>query len=247
MQRILLIGGSPEPSSVHTLKRIYHKWSHDDEPCVVVAVDRGFDYACAAGIEPQLFCGDCDTVSAEGLTNLMRLEAKGHCEVERYNPYKDETDLSLALSAVHRRFVEPNIMCTCFSGGRPDHFLAVLGTLSRVKGSVGLFEDRFEGRILHAGESWLLTSDDNQKTSPYSETHLSKSVLSLNPDAGTHGFSFIPLLLHTVVSLDGMEWNLDHHMCEPLSDLGVSNLVRSAPAAITVHDGCAVAFIYAAC
>ena len=42
----------------------------------------------------------------------------------------------------------------------------------------------------------------------------------------------------------GMEWELDHHACDLLSDLGVSNVIREDPARIECHTGCVVAYVF---
>ena len=65
--------------------------------------------------------------------------------------------------------------------------------------------------------------------------------------AGRRGatFSFVALAPGTVVSEDGMEWELDHKPCELLGDLGVSNVVRAERARFTCHAGCAVAYVFA--
>lgn len=211
---VLMVGGSPEPSSPALVSRLA---ATSD---VVVAVDRGLDTLIAADVDPDLFCGDCDTASRTATLHLDCLVAAGTCELERYDPYKDFTDLALALRATHERWSGARITFTCFSGGRPDHFLAVVGTLARAPFSVALEEDGFSGRILRAGERWDIA------------------------DASGDGFSFVPLLPDTVVSEQGMEWELDHRHCDALSDLGVSNIIRESSARVTCHEGCIVAYLF---
>ena len=212
--RVLMVGGSPEPSSPALVARLAAAAD------AVVAVDRGLDALIAAGVDPDLFCGDCDTASHTATLHLERLVAAGACELERYDPYKDFTDLALALRATHKRWSSARVTFTCFSGGRPDHFLAVVGTLARAPFTVALEEDGFSGRILRAGEQWDIV------------------------DATGSGFSFVPLLPDTVVSERGMEWELDHRCCDALSDLGISNVVREGSARITCHEGCIATYLF---
>ena len=209
-----MVGGSPEPSSPALVARLAAAAD------AVVAVDRGLDALIAAGVDPDLFCGDCDTASHTATLHLERLVAAGTCELERYDPYKDFTDLALALRATHKRWSSARVTYTCFSGGRPDHFLAVVGTLARAPFTVALEEDGFSGRILRAGEQWDIV------------------------DATGSGFSFVPLLPDTVVSERGMEWELDHRRCDVLSDLGISNVVREGSARITCHEGCIATYLF---
>lgn len=220
--RILIVGGSPETSSPETVRAAAAGCD------AVVAVDRGLDALDAAGISCDLFCGDADSVSAEGAARVRAaqtprppsapaasLPARPSFEVERYDPHKDFTDLSLALRAVRSRWgADAAVRCCCLSGGRPDHALAVFGCLAGWGGSVELVEDAFEGRVLHAGESW----------------ELGLGLVEAR-------FSFVPLAPGAVVSVAGMRWNLDRAEVGILSDLGISNVVELAGAHVACHDG----------
>lgn len=213
---VLLVGGSPEASASALIARLA------DDADYVVAVDRGLDRLMAACAEPDLFCGDCDTASPEAVAYLQQLVAGGRAALETYDPHKDYTDLTLALQAVERRWPRARLTLTCFGGGRPDHLLAVLGTLMRCGFAVALAEDGYRGRVLRAGERWDIE--------------------------GCRGasFSFVPLAPGTVVSEQGMEWELDHHPCGLLGDLGVSNVLTADVARMSVHAGCAVAYVFRA-
>lgn len=217
-KRILLIGGSPEPSSISTV--IAASASCDK----VVAVDRGLDVAMSAGLRPDLFCGDADSVSpvAAGVVSAAELDDSGlSFEVERYDPFKDASDLSLAFKAIYERWGSTEVVCTCLSGGRPDHALAVIGCLSRIDHSgVSLVEDGFEARILRAGDSWVI---DN---------------------ALLRRFSVLALTEHSIASESGMYWNLDHQAIPLLSDWGISNYVDAPNASVTCHEGCLAAYLF---
>lgn len=212
-ETVLVVGGSPMAASIETVARASARAKH------VCAVDRGFDRAIEAGLAPELFCGDGDSISAEGAEALRRLVADGRCEVERYNPDKDFTDLALALRAVHGRWGNARVVATCLDGGRADHALGALGCLAFAAcGPVELEEEAYEGRILHAGEAWELRGAVGRQ------------------------FSFIPLAAGSVVSEEGMKWELDHHACPLLSDLGVSNVLTADPARFSCHEGTVVAY-----
>lgn len=64
--RILVVGGSPEPSSAETIRCAAAGCK------AAVAVDRGLDALLAAGVSCDLFCGDADSVSEHG-AELVRL------------------------------------------------------------------------------------------------------------------------------------------------------------------------------
>ena len=218
--KVLLVCGSPEVAGADVLRGA--------AACcdAVVAVDRGLDAALSAGLTVDLFCGDADTVSAQGRQLVIRaLNATSGSvpfDVERYDPYKDATDLALALSAVKRRWPGADICATCATGGKPDLNLTVLGQLLAYRaGSVSLVEDAFEARLLHGGMTW-----------------------------GIHGaagrrFSIVALSDGCIVSEDGLHWSLDHAALPLLGDRGVSNYVdRSGHAAVVCHAGSAIAYLF---
>lgn len=182
----------------------------------VVAVDRGLDALLGAGLGCDAYVGDADTVSDAGRALVDAAEA---FEVERHDPYKDYTDLALALDSVRRRWPGAEVVATCATGGRPDMALSVLGLLAGYDDApVWIVEDKVVARILRAGESWTI------------EGHEGKT------------FSIIAIAPGTVVSEHGLEWELDRSPLSLLADTGISNIVRTT-ATITVHQGAAIGFL----
>lgn len=183
----------------------------------IVAVDRGLDALLGAGLSCDVYVGDADTVSDEG---RALVDAADDFEVERHNPYKDYTDLALALDSVRRRWAGAEVVATCATGGRPDMALSVLGLLAGYEDApVWIAEDKVVSRILHAGESWTIEGAEGKT------------------------FSIIAIAPNTVVSEHGLEWELDHSPLCLLADTGISNVVRST-ATIQVHAGTAIAYLY---
>lgn len=222
--RVLVVGGSPEPSSGELIRSLSSKADF------IVAVDHGLDVLLDSGLACDLFCGDTDSISERGEA-LVRIAEQGviqaeehaciKMEVERYDPHKDFTDLSLALRAIQARWAHADLICTCMTGGRPDHALAVIGRLaSWENGSARIIEDDFEGSIIREGTT-IRYSDRRGDT-----------------------FSFIPLSTEATVSETGMRWELDHARVPMLSDLGISNVVESANAGITCHEGLIATWLY---
>lgn len=213
--RVLLVGGSPETCGPELLKRL------SDECEFVVAVDRGLDSIIDAGLACDLFCGDADSVGSLGQASVRRCEAGEPSEVrdvERYDPYKDFTDLALALRAIRSRWGAVELVCTCLTGGRPDHALAAIGCLLRWDGAIRLEEDGFSGRLLKEGMTWRMTGREGST------------------------FSFVCLSPVAVVSELGMEWELKRKRVELLSDLGISNVVTS-DARVVCHEGAIAAYL----
>lgn len=206
-----MVCGSPVVASADLLRRLAGECDH------VVAVDRGLDALLGAGLSCDVYVGDADTVSDAG---RALVDAATDFEVERHDPYKDYTDLALALDSVRRRWPGAEVVATCAAGGRPDMALSVLGLLASYDGApVWIVEDRVVARILHVGESWTIESAEGKT------------------------FSIIAIAPNTEVSEHGLEWELDHASLGLIADTGISNVVRST-ATIQVHTGTAIAYLY---
>lgn len=183
----------------------------------VAAVDRGLDALLSAGLGCDVYVGDADTVSDAG---RALVDAATDFEVERHDPYKDYTDLALALESVRRRWPGAELVATCATGGRPDMALSVLGLLAGYEDApIWIAEDKVVARILHAGETWTIEGAEGKT------------------------FSIIAIAPGTVVSEHGLEWELDHSPLGLLADMGISNVVRGT-AKIQVHTGTAIAYLY---
>lgn len=198
-------------ASTDLLRRLAVECDH------VVAVDRGLDALLAAGLSCDVYVGDADTVSDAG---RALIDAATDFEVERHDPYKDYTDLALALESVRRRWSGAEVVATCATGGRPDMALSVLGLLAGYDdAAVWIAEDKVVIRILRAGESWTIEGAEGKT------------------------FSIIAIAPNTEVNEHGLEWELDHSPLGLLADTGISNVVRST-ATIQVHTGTAIAYLY---
>lgn len=198
-------------ASADLLRRLTGECDH------VVTVDRGLDALLGAGLSCDVYVGDADTVSDAG---RALVDAATDFEVERHDPYKDYTDLALALESVRRRWPGAEVVATCATGGRPDMALSVLGLLAGYDdAAVWIAEDKVVARILRAGESWTIESAEGKT------------------------FSIIAIAPGTVVSEHGLEWELDHASLGLLADTGISNVVRKT-AKIQVHQGTAISYLY---
>ena len=120
--KVLVVCGSPVVASADLLRRLAKECDY------VVAVDRGLDALLSAGLGCDVYVGDADTVSDAG---RALVDAATDFEVERHDPYKDYTDLALALDSVRRRWPGAEVVATCVTGGRPDMALSVLGLLQK--------------------------------------------------------------------------------------------------------------------
>ena len=209
--KVLVVCGSPVVASADLLRRLAGECDH------VIAVDCGLDALLGAGLSCDVYVGDADTVSDAG---RALVDVATDFEVERHDPYKDYTDLALALDSVRCRWPGAEVVATCATGGRPDMALSVLGLLAGYEGApVWIVEDKVVARILHADESWTIEGAEGKT------------------------FSIIAIAPNTQVSEHGLEWELEHAFLGLLADTGISNIVRKT-ATITVHQGTAIAYLY---
>ena len=209
--KVLVVCGSPVVASADLLRQLAGKCDY------IVAVDRGLDALLSAGLCCDVYVGDVDTVSDEG---RALVDVAADFEVERHDPYKDYTDLALALDAVRRRWPGAEVIATCATGGRPDMALSVVGLLSAYTDApVWIEEDEITARILHKNETWTIENAEGKT------------------------FSIIALAPNTEISEHGLEWELDHASLALLADTGISNIVRGT-ATIQVHTGTAIAYLY---
>lgn len=209
--KVLVVCGSPVVASANLLRRLAGECDH------VVAVDRGLDALLGAGLGCDVYVGDADTVSNAG---RALVDAATEFEVERHDPYKDYTDLALALDSVRRRWSGAEVVATCATGGRPDMALSVLGLLAGYEDApIWIAEDKVVARVLHAGESWTIEGAEGKT------------------------FSIIAIAPNTEVSEHGLEWELDHSPLGLLADTGISNIVRFT-AEIEVYTGTAIGYLY---
>lgn len=209
--KVLVVCGSPVVASAELLRRLAGECDH------IVAVDRGLDALLGAGLSCDVYVGDADTVSDEG---RALVDAASDFEVERHNPYKDYTDLALALDSVRHRWPAAEVIATCATGGRPDMALSVVGLLSNYTDApVWIKEDETTARILHKDETWTIEGATGKT------------------------FSIIAIAPNTEISEHGLEWELDYASLGLLADTGISNVVRGT-AKIQVHTGTAIAYLY---
>ena len=245
--RLLLVAGSPEPSSSSLVSRLAV------EADQVLAIDRGAEACRAAGVVPDAFCGDADTVSAETLSWVREHAAgtpvsegtlvvdpaddvrerpqihglHGDLGIRIFPPAKYDTDLSLGFACARQIAAERgealDVTVTCASAGRMDHALAVFGVLaSNADVAPVLVDDAFECRILapNGVAAWEFGDEC----------------------VGSH-FSFVALADASVVSEQGMRWELDHFRVDALRDRGISNVIDAPGASITCHAGIVAAFL----
>lgn len=218
--RALVVAGSPEPSAPGLVSLLAEGADY------VVCADGGADVCRAAGVVPDVLCGDGDSASAAAAAwAASAARTRVTFPSEKY-----ATDLALAIDCARheasRREAPLALTVTCASGGRPDHALAVVGQLAGSgAASARIVEDGYEMRIV---------SEEGER------------AWRLGPDAAGRTFSAVAVAPGTRIDERGMCWELEDKPMGLLDDLGVSNVVTSPEAEVVCRAGAVAAFLLGA-
>jgi len=210
---VVLAGGDPLPPALDS-----DVADAIDGAAFSVAADGGIRHAHRAGRDVDVLIGDLDSIAP---VDLARAEATG-TEVQRHPVDKDATDLELALDLVLQRTASVSrpveVLVVGGHGGRTDHLLANLLLMSA---------GRYASLRLRA---WWGTE----------VVHIVRSTAVLTGRIG----SMVSLMaVHGPargVTTSGLHFPLTDAELTPGSSLGVSNLLSTSPATVSVRDGVVV-------
>lgn len=174
----------------------------------VIAADSGFALADVLGVKVDLIVGDLDSIQA---TDLERA-ARDHIDVAHHPTDKDATDLELAMLTALERGAG-RIVVAGGGAGRLDHLLGVAGLLTDERWATVEVE-------WHAGQSVAHVVRDERR-------------LAVTPGSLV---SVIPVT-HSVVSITGTRWTLDHAAMPRGTTRGVSNEGIDDTVTVTAHSG----------
>ena len=171
----------------------------------IIAADSGISHLKGFGVEPDIIMGDFDS---------CEVPTEYNCEIVRFKPEKDDTDLMIAVKkALSLGF--DKIFILGATGGRFDHTIAALQTLEYIfeHGSYGaLFDENNAVYIQGVGKS-RYKADKNCYF----------SVLSLTDES--------------VVSISGTKYELQDSVIARSFPLGVSNEFVKEYAVIELSKG----------
>ncbi|WP_107942268.1 thiamine diphosphokinase [Metasolibacillus fluoroglycofenilyticus] len=100
----------------------------DEEDTIFIGADRGAYRLLERGIQPAVIVGDLDSIT---VSERQKLTQAG-VPIEIYAAEKDETDTDLALLKAIT-YKPEKIVLTGVTGGRLDHYEAVLRTVCRLQ------------------------------------------------------------------------------------------------------------------
>ena len=201
---IVVTGGVPlSPLTVTALP-------HD---ALFIAADSGLDHALAAGLQPSVLVGDCDSISTAGLAwaNTHNLE------MQLFAPEKDFTDTELGLQAAVASGAT-EIILVGGGGDRLDHTIGAITALGHPSlsgcSSLAAYWGLSFVRVLHGPASAEFTL--------------------------RAGATFSLLTLHgacTGVGLIGARYPLERETLEPGASRGISNEIDAAALSVSVESG----------
>ena len=177
----------------------------------LIGADGGTRHILALNLMPDAVVGDLDSLEPATVTRLI---AQG-VDVERYPVAKDQTDLELAIERGLRAGADEILLLGAL-GGRLDQTIANLLILAQRHWPVPLrlAEDNQLAQVLRSGETLAL------QAAPGSTV----SAIPLSPAV-------------TGITYTGLEYPLIDATLTIGSTRGVSNVVASSPATVTIRDG----------
>ncbi len=205
-KRCYIISAAPTCKKDIELLRSMAKSEND----FVIAADAGYETAIEAGINVDLFVGDCD--SSKHSTDTIK------CEKIILPKEKDDTDtLFCAKEAVKRGFEEVYILCAL--AGRYDHMLANLSVL------------------LYLEKNKIKASAQDSTCKLWIKQQSSTINIKYNVDSFV---SIFPFACHScTVSGTGLKYPINNTLLFSHLNKGISNEVIKNHATIHVNDGCA--------
>lgn len=178
---------------------------------LVICADGGITYAEQFGLHPHLVVGDFDSAAAG---TLERLQAAG-ITVQVLPREKDWTDLHLALEAAVARGADDLLVMGAL-GGRLDH---TLGAVLLLPG----LPPRVRCRLLDGDNTAEMIGPGGS--------------LSLDSPRGAL-VSLLPLAPRVLgVTTRGLKWRLTDAELIWGQSLGISNVIGSKPAWVSIGDG----------
>jgi thiamine pyrophosphokinase len=177
---------------------------------LIIAVDGGTRHAWACGVDPQVVIGDLDSLTPDEQERLSSAGAK----VSSFSPYKDRTDLELALLHAVSQGVDEIIVLAAL-GGRLDQTIANLLLLTLPE-----LVDR-DVQVVQGAQRAFVIRDEALIGGHPGDT---VSLIPLGGDA-------------LGVTAQGLEWPLEDETLRFGPARGVSNVLRKRQASVRVRRG----------
>ena len=179
----------------------------------IYCADKGIECCCENNLKPLWLCGDADSAAKDC---WQQAQAAG-VKILLHEPLKDDTDLQLLLAALPEAV---NIVASGIWGGRFDHLYSNVFSLLHYKNQRGvqvvLADEQEIMVLLQQGESLLF-----------------KPARPENIEA----LSLLPLADRNEVTLQGVQWNLEHSPLFLTHPYAVSNMIEQEKVIFTCDQG----------
>ena len=133
-----------------------------NEPCFLIAADRGLDYCRLMHRLPDVAIGDFDSASS-GTTELLPDFEKKGVKIIRLNPVKDDSDLEAALDYALDNTAGDDIYLLGATGTRLDHVIGNLSLLrlaARHDRHCYIIDRNNRIRLVRAGETVIIKKNE---------------------------------------------------------------------------------------
>ena len=205
---VVVGGGAPPPQALRALLPAAEQ---------VICADRGYTHALALGLVPTALIGDFDSLAPVDLDHARAAEVS----VEAHSPEKDATDLELALDravAGHDGAFRVTVVATPDVGERIDHLLSQLALLAAPKYAHAELVAWF-------GNACVQIVHPTRPVAIHGRPGELVTLLAIGGEAAG-------------VSTAGLTYPLRDECLSPFSTRGVSNVLFSASATISITRGC---------
>jgi thiamine pyrophosphokinase len=182
---------------------------------LVVAADSGADWLARLGIRPDVVIGDMDSLEP---STLDRLEADG-VTIERHAADKDASDAELAVGRAIEAGADEVVIIGALGGDRLDHELANLLLLA----DAGWHGSQHDLRIVRGGTSVQALHGGGRLELRGARGDL-VTLLSVGGDADG-------------VRTDGLRYPLDNQPLALGRSRGLSNVLETVPASVSLERG----------
>ncbi|SJZ57116.1 thiamine diphosphokinase [Selenihalanaerobacter shriftii] len=189
-------------------KAFYQDYINQDD--IILCADGGAEYAYELDVKPDLIVGDLDSVSKEVLDYYQNQGVL----FKKYPTDKDKTDTQLLLEELANQNYDEIIVLAAL-GGRLDH------TLGNIYLMDGLYHPKINIKLVSSREIVEVIED--------------KKIIK---DQINKTISLIPITLKaTGVNLSGFKYELEDAIFKRGGTLGLSNIIRTNKAMISIEEG----------
>ena len=172
-----------------------------------IAIDGGLSLLNEFKIKPEILIGDMDSVNTMSLTKDIK--------IKKLNPIKDETDFSVGLKYVNKKYNNPEIIVVGFvSDNRYEHFYS---NLNMLKTNMTFLDSNTVIKLLAPGSHKIRSS---------------KKYFSIFAKDDITGLTYI-----------GAKYPLDNYNLEKSNMLGISNEIVDETLYINFNSGLAYLFL----